>query len=44
LEIISPSTHDASTAVVKEVVDRGASAASVEAGTSSGDDVEGSSG
>jgi hypothetical protein len=42
--LISPSTRDTSTAVVDEVVARGASALSVKAGTSSGDDVEGSSG
>jgi hypothetical protein len=42
--MISPSTHDASTAAVKEVVASGASASSVEVGTSSSDDVDGSSG
>jgi hypothetical protein len=42
--MISPSTRDASTATVEEVVARGASASSVEVGTSSGDDVDGSSG
>jgi hypothetical protein len=40
-EMISPSTRDA---VVEEVVARGASASSVEAGTGSGDDVERRSG
>jgi hypothetical protein len=38
--MISPSTRDASTATVDEVVACGASASSVEAGTGSGDDVE----
>jgi hypothetical protein len=42
--MISPSTHDASITVVKEVVARGASTSSVEAGTNSGDDADGSSG
>jgi hypothetical protein len=42
-ELISPSTCDASTTAVEEVVARGSSASSVEAGTSLGDDVEGSS-
>jgi hypothetical protein len=42
--MISPSTHDASTAAMEEVVARGASASSVKAGIRSGDDVEGSSG
>jgi hypothetical protein len=42
--MISPSTHDASTIAVEEVVACGASASSLEAGTSSGDDVEGRSG
>jgi hypothetical protein len=43
-EMISSSTRDTSTAAVKEVVAWGASTSSVEAGTSSGDDVDGSSG
>jgi hypothetical protein len=43
-EMISPSTRDISTVVVEEVVAWGASASSVEAGTYSGDNVEGSSG
>jgi hypothetical protein len=34
-EMISPSTHDVSTAAVKEVVASGASALSVEVGTTS---------
>jgi hypothetical protein len=42
--MISPSTRDASTAAVEEVVARGAPALSMEAGTGSGDDVEGSTG
>jgi hypothetical protein len=42
--MISPSTCDTSTAAVEEVVAWGASASSVEAGTNSGDDVEGRSG
>jgi hypothetical protein len=44
VEMISPSTCDASTAAVEEEVSLGASALSVEAGTGSGDDVGGSSG
>jgi hypothetical protein len=43
-EMISPSTCGTSTVVVEEVVAWEASASSVEAGTSSGDDVDGSSG
>jgi hypothetical protein len=43
-EMISPSTRDASIAVVEVVVDWGASASSVEAGTSSGVDVDECSG
>jgi hypothetical protein len=42
--MISPSTHETSTTVVEEVVALGASASSVELGTSSGDDVDGCSG
>jgi hypothetical protein len=42
--MISPSTRDASTAVVEVVIARGASASSVKAGTCSGDDVKGNSG
>jgi hypothetical protein len=42
-EMISPSTYDASTTAVEEVVAWGASASSVEAWTGSGDDVAGSS-
>jgi hypothetical protein len=42
--MISPSTRDASTAAVEEVVARGASTSSVEERTGLGDDVEGSSG
>jgi hypothetical protein len=42
--MISPSTHDASTAAIEEVVTQGVSTSSVETGTCSGDDVEGSSG
>jgi hypothetical protein len=42
--MISLSTHDTSNAAVEEVVARGASASTVEAGTCSGDDVEGRSG
>jgi hypothetical protein len=44
LKMISPSTHDTSTADVEDVVAWGASASSVEAGTTSSGDVEGSSG
>jgi hypothetical protein len=43
-EMISPSTRDTSTAVVEEVIAWGAPASSVEVGTCSGDDVDGSSG
>jgi hypothetical protein len=43
-EMISPSTCDASTAIVEDVVAWGASAWSVEVGTDSSDDIEGSSG
>jgi hypothetical protein len=39
--MISPSTRDASTAAMEEVVAWGASASSVEAGTRSGDGVDG---
>jgi hypothetical protein len=42
--MISPSTRDASTAAVEEVVTCGASTSSVEARTGLGDDVERSSG
>jgi hypothetical protein len=43
-EMFSPSTRDASTATMEEVVTWWASTSSVEAATCSGDDVEGSSG
>jgi hypothetical protein len=43
-EMMTPSTRDASTTTVEDVVVSGASAASVEAGTSTDDYVDGSSG
>jgi hypothetical protein len=42
--MIFPSTRDASVATVEEVVARGASVSSVEAETTSGNDVDGCSG
>jgi hypothetical protein len=42
--MISPSTRDTSTTAMEEVVTLGASVSSVEAGTSSDDDVDGCSG